>query len=548
MSTIKIKENHNQEKLRGGYYTPSELTDYITRYIIENTEEDNIKILEPSVGDGEFYNSFKKYNINFTMTGIELFEEEAIKAIQRVENDSRFITINKDFYEFYDENRKNEYQVVVGNPPYIRYQLLSEKQRDYQSEILINNGLKVNRLINSWVAFTVASIELLAENGIFAFVLPTDLLQVSYAKGLRSFLYNELSIMNVINFEKTVFEDIQQDVLLIIGKKKNNKDKINHQLRIINISNKEDLLNLEIEKLPIESAKSIKSFYKNDKWSSVFINKKEREFYYNLRMNNNVSSFNDYIVGQVGITTGNNKIFAVSDEKIKEYDLKDYAIPLLGRSVEAAGITYENKDLEENKSKGKNIWLLDFNNKKIKDKSIDYIKLAEKNNEHKGYKLSLRDKWYEVPSIWTPDAFLLRRIGSHPKIILNKLNATSTDTFHRLVFKEGVNHKLVMISLYSSLSLMTYELEARVFAGGALEILPGDLKNIYLPKLDFEKSNHKIDKIFDELDIKMRNKVNIKDIVSWVDRKLLTLGYPDYYILKESNKIWRKIRYKRLSK
>lgn len=547
MIRIKIKKNQSKEKLRGGYYTPKELTEYITDYIIENLKEDNIKILEPSLGDGNFYSSFKKNNSDFKMKGIELLEEEAIKASNRVAGDKRFITLNEDFYSYYHKNREEKYKVIVGNPPYIRYQLLTENQRDYQSEIMKNNGLKANRLINSWVAFTVASVELLEENGLLAFVLPTDLLQVSYAKGLRDFLYNEFSVMNMINFENTIFTDLQQDVLLLLGRKKNSKKK-NQELRIININSKKELLNLDVNKYPIESEESTERFYSSDKWSSVFINKDEREFYYKLIENSNVAKFNDYITGQVGITTGNNKLFAINDEKMKEYKLENYALPLLGRSVEAKGIIYKNKDLEKNKRNDKNIWLLDFNNKKIEMKAKEYIKNAENKNEHKGYKLSIRDKWYEVPSIWIPDAFLLRRIGSHPKVVLNTLNATSTDTFHRLIFKENSNKKLLIISLYSSLSLMTFELEGRIFAGGALEILPGDFKNIFLPKLDFEKDNPEIDKIFNELDSKMRSNESIIDIVYWVDKKIIDLGYKDNTVLEKSHNIWKKLRKKRLAK
>lgn len=548
MIAIKIQEMQSEEKLRGGYYTPYELTEYIAKYVVKNLNGKEKIILEPSVGDGNFYQAFQDLDIEFTMTGIELIEEEFLKANERVKNDERFYTINDDFYTFYHENRNSKYKAIVGNPPYIRYQLLTDLQRDYQSEMMKNNGLRTNRLINSWVAFTVASIEMLEEKGVFAFVLPTDLLQVTYAKELRAFLHAQLSEMNMINFNETVFEGIQQDVLLILGIKKNDETHTDHKLRIINIENKQDLLDLEIEDYPVESKESTERFFLNDKWSSVFLNKGNREYYSKLLKNNNVKNFNDYIKGQVGITTGNNKIFAISDEIVKKYELEEYAIPLLGRSIEASGITYEIEDQEKNKQKDKNIWLLDFNNKEIKGKAKEYIKWVENKGENKGYKLGLRDNWYEIPSIWTPDAFLLRRIGSHPKIILNNLNATSTDTFHRLVFKKEVNQKLIIISLYSSLSLMSYELEGRVFAGGALEVLPGDLKNILLPKLDFWKNNKKIDKIFNELDRKMRNKVPIEEIVLWIDQKIIDLGYNDSSVLEQSYKVWRTVRNNRLSK
>lgn len=63
-------------------------------------------------------------------------------------------------------------------------------------------------------------------------------------------------------------------------------------------------------------------------------------------------------------------------------------------------------------------------------KHREYIEPGEKNKENKGYKCSIRDRWYIVPSVWVPDAFFLRRNNLYPKFVLNRCNAVSTDTMH----------------------------------------------------------------------------------------------------------------------
>ena len=42
--------------------------------------------------------------------------------------------------------------------------------------------MKSNKLINSWVFFLVACIELLEKNGTIAFVIPAEIMQVAYAE------------------------------------------------------------------------------------------------------------------------------------------------------------------------------------------------------------------------------------------------------------------------------------------------------------------------------------------------------------------------------
>ena len=44
-------ENIDSKKLRGGYYTPQEITDFICKWAINSPAQ---KVLEPSCGDGNF--------------------------------------------------------------------------------------------------------------------------------------------------------------------------------------------------------------------------------------------------------------------------------------------------------------------------------------------------------------------------------------------------------------------------------------------------------------------------------------------------------------
>lgn len=80
--------------------------------------------------------------------------------------------------------------------------------------------------------------------------------------------------------------------------------------------------------------------------------------------------------------------------------------------------------------------------------------------------------------------FATQPIGEFPRIVKNEIQATSTDTFHRIKFHENINVLKILFFMYSSPTLLSFELEGRVFGGVALEILPGDLVNIKLPIVD----------------------------------------------------------------
>ena len=73
--------------------------------------------------------------------------------------------------------------------------------------------------------------------------------------------------------------------------------------------------------------------------------------------------------------------------------------------------------------------------------------------------------WYSVPSIWIPDAFFLRRDNLYPKLVLNRCGAISTDTMHRMKFRDGIDPELAIIAYYNSIAFAFTELCGRSYGG-----------------------------------------------------------------------------------
>lgn len=538
------KALQSSTKLRGGYYTPSTISNNLANWIMEDPQK-KMEILEPSVGDGSMIKPFINMSTNYNLTAIELDPEEVLKAQNLVINDTRFNIELEDFFNFYSKENK-KYDAVIGNPPYIRYQFLTPEQREIQSHILKKNGMKPNKLINSWVAFTVACIEMLKDGGKIAFVLPTDLLQVSYAEQLRHFLYEQLSEMTIITFNEAAFEGIQQDVLLLQGVKRiSNNNHEDHKLRIINLPNTEFLSNNYSQDF------STLSYNDDKKWTKYLLPNADIVNINNLYASEVTLSLGKLAKVEVGITTGRNEIFTVTQDTIDKYSLSEYARPLLGRSVQANGVLYAENDLFQNIEKQKKVWLLDFNLYSFDKLSIGakkYISDIEDAGLNYGYKLGLRDEWYKVPSIWAPDAFMLRRIGSFPKLILNELSAVSTDTFHRVKFFNDIDKYWTIFSTYSSIGLLSFELAGRNFGGGALEILPGDINEILVPKKPVNLSLNESKNLVKSLDEKFRSGKNIQSITEYVDQIMIDLNVLNEQQSHCYNQIWGKLNQRRSNK
>ncbi|HCH6763292.1 TPA: N-6 DNA methylase, partial [Klebsiella pneumoniae] len=78
---MKFKADQTAQKLRGGYYTPQNIADFTTKWVLNNKPK---SILEPSCGDGVFFQSLynNKFDKNTKIQGYELFDIEAKKSME----------------------------------------------------------------------------------------------------------------------------------------------------------------------------------------------------------------------------------------------------------------------------------------------------------------------------------------------------------------------------------------------------------------------------------------------------------------------------------
>ena len=540
---MRLKKDSSEQKLRGAYYTPQKLANAMVRlFASENIDT----VLEPSCGDGVFLDSLKETGFLDKVSRVEAVEIEAPEAQKvsgRYKDTPKVKVINQDFFEFYKETLGTKtYDLILGNPPYIRYQYLKESQRECQAQILTSHGMKSNKLINAWVAFMVASVQMLSKRGKIAFVIPAEILQVAYAEDLRLYLANHLAKITLITFEQLVFPDIEQEVVVFVGEKGDAEKGI----RIIEMNDLSGFDALDLDSNCFQPVQHVK-----EKWTKYFINGDEMKLIQQLRSDNRFAKFSEYGLINVGITTGNNSYFSITEEVTNHYHLGEATLPLIGRSSHAHGIYFTEADWNLNKTAGKPARLVCFPDIPYEDYPQgykDYIMAGEANDEHVGYKCSIRDRWYIVPSVWIPDAFFLRRNNLYPKFVLNRCGAVSTDTMHRMKFNDGVNPENVPLAYYNSVSFAFTEICGRSYGGGVLEILPGEMGNILLPKID-NIDPHIRTTLLERIDHIVRNDEDIEKALDFVDQEVLVslLGI-NHTICKQARSIWKKMQKRRLGR
>ena len=533
---MQLIKDTTKEKLRGAFYTPFPIADFILKWAL--TKSANCDILEPSCGNGVFLNQIKTgghlYN---SIYAVELDKKESDKAKEiRLK---KCTVETKEFHKFCNTTTKR-FDLVVGNPPFIRYQYFNKEQQHEASLIFNRADLKYSKLTNSWVSFIVGSSLLLKKSGKIGFVVPAEILQVSFAQALRKYLAKFYNKIIIISFEKLVFPGIQQEVVLLLCEKDTtNKHFIEH----IEVRDIKDLTKLDIKKI---SAPQKHIDFKSNKWTFYFLDQKEINFIERIKADPRLKTFGQLAKVEVGITTGANPFFTVPLSTVKSYRLEKFSRPMVGRSVQISSAVFKKADWQKNLVSETRANLLVFPpmNKLNGHKGVrDYLAHGKSYGIHKGYKCGIRDEWQIVPSLWVPDALFLRRNSLYPKFLINEVGAYTTDTMHRVKINAGINKHALIASYYNSLSLAFAEICGRSHGGGVLELMPNEVENIVIP---YDEKNE--DLLF-EIDARLRQKQGIRDILKFTDNKILKAGYGfSSSDIQIANQIWEKLSRRRMSR
>lgn len=532
---MRLIKTVSKDKLRGGFYTPAPIADFVTKWALNGSND--LEILEPSCGDGNFLKAILRSKKKFKrLDAVELLDEEAKKSASIPLEGLN--VINSDYYEFYEKN-KTQYDVILGNPPYIRYQYFDAEQKRRAEAIFTDAGLKYSKLTNAWVSFVVgSSLMLKKDSGKIGFVLPAEILQVSYAKALRKFLAEHFNKVTLVSFESLVFPEVQQEVVIVLCEKDGSgKHNIDH----IEAESVEQLMDIDMSRIK-NPTKRI-DFHSN-KWTFYFLEQNEIDFIEKLQESKIIPKLSDYADVEVGITTGANPFFTVTEKTVEEYSLRDYSRPLVGRSVQVPGAIFDKSDWEANRRNQARTHLLAFPTiKEIKSNKLaySYILNGEKDDIHTGYKNRIRDEWQIVPSLRTSEALFIRRNNQYPKLILNRANAYTTDTMHRVFIKKGVVPESLIASYYNSLTLAFTEISGRSHGGGVLELMPSEAESILIPYVDSANS------LLRDIDRKIRSLKDLDSILEVNDKYLLADAYGlTEEDIRTAKNIWIKLRNRRL--
>lgn len=545
----------DENKLRGGYYTSSRVAEWLCGWAIKSADN---TVLEPSCGDGAFLEAAARRlralgatpaKIARLLTGVEIIPAEARSATERLRpalgKSAEKIVQNSDFFAWWQASDQPAFDAIIGNPPFIRYQSFPEPHRTRAMLIMGEQGLTPNRLTNIWVPFVVAATASLKPGGRLALVLPAEILQVTYAAQLRSYLTDHFERIDVIACNELFFENAEQEVVLLLADGALASASVGNNCRVA-LTAAEAVSDITDSKpaLLLERAEVKTIRHDSEKWLKYFLDNRQITFMRALKEAAITEPMSAHASIDVGVVTGKNEFFVLSADQVATLGLEGYTTPLVSRSAQLKGSQIGKADWKSLAAAGDRVHLLNISRMqadKLNAKLRHYIEEGERKEFHTGYKCSIREPWYLVPSVWVPDGFAFRQIYDFPRMVLNASGATSTDTIHRLRSK-GTKPERVIANTYTWLTAASAEIEGRSYGGGVLELEPTEAERLMMPaKLNGAMPLTEVDQLVraGRLDSVLEENARI------VLRDHMGLSAADCSLLKS---VWTKMRDRRNSR
>ncbi len=316
---ILIVEEPSKNKY-GQYFTPEIIADFMINLA---DIEQNSKILEPSSGKGIF---------------LDLFLEKGYKNLSAFELDKNLIAErHNDIVKnesFVSSDIKDKFDLIIGNPPYIRWKNLEpELKKELSTNHLWNKYF--NSLCDYSYIFILKSIKHLKENGQLIFITPEYWLNTTHSRTLRNFMLQNGYFEEIYHFNETpIFDNVTVSIIIFkYIKSKHKKPFINLTKYYANKKLTSTILKKLQKKENIEFAKHIEisQFKENENWLLTSNDiKEEMKLFENKCKVNAVeeytlfSSEKKYVtIGDVcdignGLVSGLDKAFQLNGELLNE--------------------------------------------------------------------------------------------------------------------------------------------------------------------------------------------------------------------------------------
>lgn len=432
----KIPIESKVNKYSGSYYTPEYIARFFAKYLLKEipvNQFNQLKICEPAVGSGMFLRTLLEVLYENVHPNYDRIDRQIFKNIVGLDIDpnachasklslsllhlliyneipKHLNIVNSESISYLSENNQNYFDIVISNPPFIRYE---NTKNDKIKEYL---GDSASGKIDSYFAFLKLAIEILKPNGYGLFVLPHSFMVNNGASKIRKLIFEKTNITLIADLSAVqVFGEVSTYIILLIFQKKDiryDKHIQPTKLRCKNLVGKaleETLNNIQITTDNYFIYNGQDNDFEKNEW---FVLPPDE---YNIEQKfQSLPTIERFLEVSSGIITGADNVFILNKLAIPKGEESIYRPFLSDREITSFKLPENTKDYIFYPFQNG----VHLANKEIEEKFPKTWKYLILNQNQLASRKSMPKEWWMLRSPSTPDKILI------PKIVNPELTIT----------------------------------------------------------------------------------------------------------------------------
>lgn len=490
--TIRAGDSGTLRKERGAFFTPPVIADYLARWAV--LDQPDAKILDPTCGEAAFLLAAGRQlkdlgqdagQIGEQLYGFDLHTTSLEWASSLLEAEGLDATLQRaDFFDVATPDQLTAttpwMDAVIGNPPFIRYQIHNGQARDRSKRAALEQGVRLSNLASSWAALLVHACGFLKPEGRLAMVLPAELLTVSYAEPVRAWMKRRFGQVHLVMFDRLQFNDAIEKVVLVLASGDGGCDAFS----LYYLDDAADLA--QIRPMSNHAAPVLDS----GKWTQLFLPNRQRQLFYEVT-GAAFGTLADYGNPELGTVTGSNSFFTLTEATRLEYGLSEQCGQVIRicppGTKHLKGLSFSAQAWSALRDAGERVWLFRPNEGDSSPGVAAYVAEGLRLGVDQAYKCSVRSPWWRPPMVTPPDLYFTYMSHRYPRLITNSAKTTFVNSMHGLRLRDGIPRAArdaLPLLAFNSVTMLGAEIFGRSYGGGILKMEPREAAVLPVPGPD----------------------------------------------------------------
>jgi adenine-specific DNA-methyltransferase len=204
---LDARRTRKERNRLGQFGTPGVLAREVARCALALLPaKEPISFLEPGFGTGAFYSALLRSSEG---SGRSVRRAVAVEVDHHYARPAALLwkgfpleLIQEDFLNIVPAQGNGAFNLILGNPPYVRHHhLQSAQKKRFQAIVARTSGMNLGGLAGLYCYFLGAAHAWMSEGGVAAWLIPSEFMDVNYGRAVKEYLLKRVTLLRIHRFE-----------------------------------------------------------------------------------------------------------------------------------------------------------------------------------------------------------------------------------------------------------------------------------------------------------------------------------------------------------